>query len=77
MHQADFAGDLGASVADDRTPPLCFVGEWRGQQCGAGAGEDERDDRLARSGHDRDLGCDVDGGERLLEQDPRGGARVG
>jgi hypothetical protein len=51
---------------------LCFDGEWRWEEGGAGASEHERDDRLTRRGLHGDVRCHTDGGKGLLEQQARG-----
>ena len=70
VDEPDCARDRGSGTAEVGAASLRFVGERSGQQGGAGAGEHEWHDRLARGGLDRDLGGDADGGERLLEQHP-------
>jgi hypothetical protein len=68
VDEPDCACDRWSRAAHDRAASLRFVGEWHGQEGGAGAGEDERDDRLACGGLHGDLRGDVDGGEYLLKE---------
>ena len=74
VDQADRAGDPGTRRADDRASSLRFDGQRRGQQGCPRAGEDERDDRLARRRLDRDLRGHADCGQGLLEPGSQVGA---